>query len=468
MAGSAGSILEGLLGGDSFISQIFMWQVVGSLVTTMLQPYLNQAQYDVFAKTPNVQPPPPDLADWVVRGIMPESEAADIAAYSGENASHFHSRVLDTGEPPGLQFVLEAWRRGFIGWDDTAPDVPSVQRAIKTSRMYDYWADVIKESQYIPLSPADAVNAWVRQQIPEQQALQELNYNGINAERARILYNTTGRPPAPGQLAEFVRRALIPMHGTGPDALTFEQGILEGDLKDKWEHIFENLVLNIPGIFELRFMATGGGLDHQTFSKYMNMQGIPPDLQAAMLQAVSGTKLQGTKQLAQSIVEKLYTSAVISQQQAVTMLGDLGYSEQEADWILQVQQLSEEQKALTSAIDNVRGKYLAHHITRDQTSQILTTLGVDDAQRVYLLHTWDIELQAQVRVLTPAQIVDAAYYGIMPVDYAIQELQNQGYSPYHAWVVLSIKMKQAQAGEPAGYPLPPMPPNPPPGATGKA
>ena len=92
-----------------------------------------------------------------------------------------------------------------------------------------------------PLSPADAAEAWVRNFMTPDQATGEARLSGIDAERFRIMKELAGDAPGPEQLAEMLRRKLIPDEGTGPDSTSFVQGIAEGRLADKWAEPFKGL-----------------------------------------------------------------------------------------------------------------------------------------------------------------------------------------------------------------------------------
>lgn len=97
-----------------------------------------------------------------------------------------------------------------------------------------------------PLSPADAATAANRSFLTPDAAASEAEASGVNADRFKILTDLAGDAPAPGDLATALRRGLIPESGTGPDAVTFEQGIAEGNLRDKWTDVIRQLAVQWP------------------------------------------------------------------------------------------------------------------------------------------------------------------------------------------------------------------------------
>ena len=57
------------------------------------------------------------------------------------------------------------------------------------------------------------------------------------------------------------------------------------------------------------------------------------------------------------------------------------------------------------------------------------------------MQTWRIQAAASVKTLTASEIADAFLYKAMTQDEAMQELENIGYTPFDAWVRLSITAK---------------------------
>jgi hypothetical protein len=73
------------------------------------------------------------------------------------------------------------------------------------------------------------------------------------------------------------------------------------------------------------------------------------------------------------------------------------------------------------------------------------------------MQTLDLEASVTVRTLTEAQIVDAWGKGILDDNGAMTELGNLGFTPFDAWVLLSIKAGGPLPGQPAPGPPSPLP-----------
>jgi hypothetical protein len=149
------------------------------------------------------------------------------------------------------------------------------------------------------------------------------------------------------------------------------------------------------------------------------------------------------------MVVKLYADGIIDQDQTGSMLGALGYSSDEAAMLVSQSDLQSEIKALNSAVTRVQSLYLARKITAQSASTLLTGFGVPATTAQNLVGIWQQEQAASVRVLTEAQIVDAWKYDIIDQPTAQAYLEGLGYSPFDAWVLISIKAEAAQPNQPA-------------------
>jgi len=445
----------GLFSEGGVASQFLLWGVAYGIAQALLVPEFTEIQQDIWKVQPIRALAPSDLADLVVRGVYQESEVADEAAQNGIDPRRLSNLVHLAGEPPGLDFVLEAWRRGFIDYPDAGLDTPSVERAIKTSRIYNYWADVINRMAEVPISPGEAVNAALRGQIPLDQAQAEAKANGINSDRFQVLLDSAGRPPSPAELLVLLRRKLIPLSGVGPGVVSFQQGIFEGDAKDKWWQLYADLAEYRPPPRTVTTLLRTGSITTAKAQEYWQDEGLTPELAAAYAKSTKAEKLAGTRQLAEGTVVTLYETRAITETEATAHLTALGYDTADIALILATTDLQRELRVLNSAVTRVGTLYVGHKITRQAAGDALTALDVSGDHAAHLLKTWDLEAAANVRLLTPAQIVEAWDYSILTQDEAQAELVHLGYTPRDAWVLLSIKAKGAQPNEPGQGPAGP-------------
>lgn len=452
--------LSDLFGEGSIAQQFFVWGVLYRVADAVLGPLVTDLQYAVNTEHPVVELSPADLADMVVKSIMDQEDAESRAAKYGLSSDRFDLLVKDTGEPPGLEFLLEAWRRGFLSWDSGDIDTPSVHSGILQSRLKNMWTDTIQQMAEVPIPPSEAVDAVVEGQITFDQGAKIAYASGIPQDSFQIMVNTRGNPPSPSELLELYRRGLIPATGTGPDELTFQQGIYEGATKDKWEPLFLKLSEYIPPPRTVTAMERSGALTADQAQQYYRWAGLSPSLAAAYSANASNEKMQGSKDLAQSAVLNFYAAQLITPGEAHDLLAQMGYADHEISLLLSYEDMRTSLAAIRTATGKAHTLYVGHKITEAQATNMLNSLALPGSAVQQLLTTWDLERQANVKTLTESQIADAFAYQIMDQPTAQAELQAIGYSAYDAWAILSIKNKAALPDMPAqgsGVPVPPLP-----------
>lgn len=441
--------------GEDIAHQLLVWQVLAQIVGNLTAPSLDYLTQLVNASAPLVPISPPILADMVVRGEMDQATAAGMAALSGISGENFARLVVNTGQAPDTTMLVEAFRRKIIPQTGTGGGAVSLEEGIRQGHLADKWIPMILALGDVPLSPADAVDAVVENQIPHDQGAAIAYQNGLSAENFAILVNTRGNPPSPTELFDLNRRGLIPMTGTGPDVLSVEQGLSESALKDKWIKTFSDLSVVLPPAGTIRTMLAQGTItDAQAL---IMLQQIGEDQQTAALEIAdaANSRTATDRELTASNIVALYADRGIDAATAISMLGALHYSAEVAQYKLDLADLQKATTALNQAISKLRTLYLGYKIDRTTVVNDLGVLGVPASQRDDLIQTWDLELGAEVKLLTAAEITDAWYYLIIDANTALQLLVDIGYTASDAWIVLSIKNKgPLDTPQPTGLTLP--------------
>ena len=432
---------EALFGEGSTARQLLIWQFLAQIVGALTSPMTDYLTQLVNADHPLVPLSPPDLADMVVRNILGQDEAAAIAARSGISATDFGLLVVNTGQAPDLTTLMEGYRRKVLPLSGTGPEAVSVEQGLREGHLRDKWIPLIEKLGVVPIGVADAVDATVENQITFAQGQQFAYENGLDAEGFQILVNTRGNPPSPTELFDLYHRGVIPMGGTGPNVTSVTQGLSESALKDKWITAFEQLATALPPPRTVTALQRNGTITASQALDYYLKSGLDQATAQQYVQDATNVKTATDKNLAKSDILTLYADRAIPAQMAVDMLGVIGYEPQEAGDLLQIQDLHLATVQTDAAINKIRSYYVAHKLTANAAIAALGSLGVPGSQRSELLQIWAVERGATVKTLTESQIVDAVYYGIMDPVTAGTELEALGYTPYDAWVLLSLKFK---------------------------
>lgn len=149
-----------------------------------------------------------------------------------------------------------------------------------------------------PLSPAEAAAAVIRGYLTQAEGEHEARNLGIDARRFGIMVAENGNPPGVGELLELWRRGVIPESGTGADSVSYEQGVREGQTKNKWVDPLKALKTSLPAPgmalnallegqttdAEARKLYEQWGGDPRYFDLLFNTEGsAPTPLEAAMM-----------------------------------------------------------------------------------------------------------------------------------------------------------------------------------------
>ena len=215
----------GIAGSGGVFEQLAIWGVLMQVVGHILAPIVQQIADETYPRLPSTPLSAEQAADLVLKGWMTQDEGWQEAATTGVNQQRFQQMVNDAGEPIALEQLLEAYRRQFIPWASASTGDNSVETGIKTSRVRDQWTSVIQQLATIIIPVGDAVSAVVKGQIDFATGQQIAYWNGLQASDFQILVNAAGNPPGPGELTTLARRGFIPVSGTGPQVLSFQQGI---------------------------------------------------------------------------------------------------------------------------------------------------------------------------------------------------------------------------------------------------
>lgn len=467
-----------LFGRNGVLEQLVLWQVLGQVVGASLSPALGLVQQDVMAAHPVTVLDPATAADLAARGIITVSAAEHEASRSGLAAGRFrdlleaHTVRLSPGDlatavlrayltkgeadaiakpqgyTPEMMAVLTdlagdalgpdqlvmALRRGIIPAAGRGPGSVSYEQGIAETRLHDKWGPVLRDLSAQLLSPADAAAAVVRNFLGLADAEHLAAQQGVSPQTLATMIHLSGDAPGPQQLAEALRRGLIPGSGHGPASVSFEQGIAEGRLADKWAPVIKGLAQIWPTPVDALDAAVKGQVSAAEGRALYERLGGDLEFYPWLLETIgdSPTPLEAAAMAARGIIGEHGTGpAVLSYEQAVkesryrnkwagayrqlsehipppstivTMLAHRALPEADAHRLLLENDMPAElaaayvAEAEYEAISDYRGltesavldMYVAHVVTRDQAVAILGVLHVSTQAAGLLLDYADM------------------------------------------------------------------------------
>ena len=277
--------ISDLFGRSAYIEQLVLWNTLGQVLSAAMAPALATLQQDVWARHPVQVLDPAVLADLAARGIITASAAEAEAIRSGIDTARFsdlltmrtvrlspadlatlqlrsyltpseaEAQARPQGVTPAMMTALAylagdalgpeqlalAARRGIVPRSGTGPASVSYEQGIAESRLHNKWADVLYNLTDTLLSPADAASAVVRNFLASDQAIALAARQGVDGATFQTMVHLSADSPGPQQLAEALRRGLVPESGLGASSTSFAQGIAEGRLANKWADVIKGL-----------------------------------------------------------------------------------------------------------------------------------------------------------------------------------------------------------------------------------
>jgi hypothetical protein len=468
---SLGEALGGSALNDS-AQQLFIWGVLYGLLSAVFEPITTSITQDVWeaatgddlhrALSPEL------LATMVVRGWMDEETAYVEASKSGTSSTDFANMVSNGRNPIAPEEAAVALRRQIIP-QDAAPGVPSFNNAIQQGNLGDQWGEVIQRLATAIPSPADVLQGVLQGQVPEGVDPVAL-YTQVGGEAVdpntgfnwyEFMFNTRGSAPTPNEAAEMANRKIIPWGDgsdgaviQGPGAISFYQAFLEGPWRNKWEASWRELARYVPPPRTVTTLLRAGAITVAQATTWFEAAGMDAATADAYIASASSTKTTTAKQLNEGAVETLYLDKLIDEPTALSYLELLGYTATEANLLLQSAGLRQEMANLNRNTGRIGTYYISRKLDDPTARSLLAQLGLPGAQIDQLMEGWAVDRAANLKLLTPAQVVAAYKYAVLTEDQAVASLEADGYTPFDAWVLLSNGVKAPLPNQPAPGPPP--------------
>lgn len=397
---------------------------------------------------------PPDAASAVVRNFLGDDEGSRIAALSGVDAATFRMLVHLSGDAPGPQQLAEALRRGLIDRGGTGAGSTSFTQGIAEGRLADKWAPVIEGLSKLWPTPVDALDASVKGVFDAETGKRMYEHLGGDPAFYDWLLYSIGEGPTPLEAAVLAARGIIPWKGTGPKSVSYEQAVKESHYRDKWTEPYKRLAEHIPPPGTVVTLLSHRQLKRDQAHQLLLENDMAPDLAAAYIGEAEYEAVSDYRGLTESAVISLYVGRIIGRDKATVILEGLHVDPAAARYLLDYADMRYEIDAINKSVERIATLYTGRKIGVATARDALSKLGIPVIAIDDILTQWDIQAAADVKTLTEAQIADAFYYGVYGHDEAgaqaaaMRDLEAIGYTPYDAWLVLSVRVKGALPDRP--------------------
>lgn len=364
------------------------------------------------------------LADLVTFGVLSESEAAGKAEQSGMTRDDFHLLVLGNGQPPATGDLLEAYRRGLI-------DKRRLEHGIEQGPVRNEWFDMIEALRFSPMSPSDAIEAFVQGHLTEAQSRQIAQEGGLQPDHWQPLMETAGTPPGVQLMIDAWQRGLMTR-----DELV--AGIKESRLKNKYIDLVISAGETLPDQGTIRTLLKNNVITNERGLDLLLKRGYAQDLAQAFVEDAHHEKTSDSRGLTGSQIVSLYEVRAITRDEAAAMMDAISYDPDAAGQLLDLADIRHTKKFVDQAVTRVRAGYLAGRVDENTVAAQLDALRVAPDERDDLLALWDLEKAVPSKQVTEAQLRAAAKAGIITWQGYYEKLIGYGYAEDDAFILVQL------------------------------
>lgn len=288
-------------------------------------------------------------------------------------------------------------------------DQATLEHGILQSRVRDEWIPVIEKLRYSPMTVADAVRATVEKYITPEEGGVIAQQNGLLPEHWPIMVESWGRPLAIGEMLRLMHLGLVTEDQV-------KQAIRESDIKDKYVDIAMGLGRRliderlIAEMVQEQVMTRAQAVTHLMENGYTEQD-------ANFLVDYGTAKHIGTHHtLSQTDTVAMYSDALINRTQALGYLEKLGFPADTAGQILDLADYKRKAALVKVTMRGIEAELKAQRITRNQAVEQLVAAGLDHSQAELYASEWEQLKRVATRTLTESQIIKAILAAIITVD----------------------------------------------------
>jgi len=139
-----------------------------------------------------------------------------------------------------------------------------------------------------------------------------------------------------------------------------------------------------------------------------------------------------------AIIERGYERKTISPETALSMLVDLGFGENEAEYMLLAVNAAYQQKSTERILSIIGRAYILRAITPTRTYELLGQLNLPAPQQSQVMAEWDVERNIRDRRLTESQYRKAYNSKIIDLDEYAESLRGLGYTERDIEILVAL------------------------------
>lgn len=370
--------------------------IFGAVMAPVVQPISNAAWHAAAqpqGEDSSVPITPAEAAVAVLKGVLPQPIAGDLAAKSGISAESFDHLCKIAGQSLGYEEALLLDRQGLL-----AP--VTLQQVLQYSNMNKLFYQAAENLRFKPLPAAEVITANLKGHINDSTRDTWLTWAGINPAYGAILRAAAGRPPGIEQMLHLRNRG---------DATTADvtNAVRQSDINDDFLEFVLKLGVYVPPVRSVKPMLHSGAIDEARARVLYQENGVrPEDVDAFLKEAVHASPA-AIKELSAAQVVRMHTANLIDAPTALARLETLKYSPADAQLFIDYATSMRHEQLLAAAVRKIGALYVAHKHSKQSATNSLGAAGIPTAAQADLFTVWDIERDANIHAPTPSMVIGA-------------------------------------------------------------
>lgn len=243
---------------------------------------------------------------------------------------------------------------------------------------------------------------------------------GLKEDWAHAYWREHWILPSPQQGFEMMHRKLI----TEADMSTLLRTL---DIMPYWRDKIIKMSYNIPARVDVRRIYQLGLKDKAWVYEQYEKEGYSPDdAEALTAFAVRGAS-ETEKDLTKAEVVDGYKRAMLTKEETMTFLTNMGYDADESAFLLSKVDMDNAKEAQDQELNIIKVKYQKGAITRDDAYAALNKLNLKSTELDYYLMLWYKEKQANVKLPSKADLAKFIHYMIITKEEYAASMLDMGY-----------------------------------------
>jgi len=193
---------------------------------------------------------------------------------------------------------------------------------------------------------------------------------------------------------------------------------------------------------DVRRMFQLGVLNFEEMVRAYQDLGYPRDKAEKLARFTELDAMEEERTLSKVETLKLYIEGVITAEQARQFLRDLGYTDEQINYLLALEEMRKNSRRIERIKNIVKKKYLKGLMSRNDVVVALSRYGLSSREIDEALELWDLEGQEDTQTPTKAEMFRFFRKGIISEEELRNYLLKEGYDPKHVdWYIEDLKRR---------------------------